>query len=779
MSTCRGVTNTNLKSIYINNNKPTKTLSRSDQVEEITSCGFTTKNGIPSTGACPQKPAKPAQVADIALSTDKQPEEDLSAGSGTRKNLESREKVTETAEEPPTILEATQESHERKWNPTGPSEKTTKQSSFMERVKHVLRFPISPISAPPFNCQLSETAAEENLKLLENNEMSIGKVIKNSPFSPMSLGSEFKAVEILEPLMKRLPSWPTLRDSLKLGASCPIRQLDADTLARDFAEGLKQGNNKSAEDECEWVGQQFKNEVNRGWTLALPLRAAAKFTGGVYAPLGVVLQDTINEFGDIVPKKRLVHNMSKEGKISKCSANSRTIDEELESVSYGFCHRRVIHCIVKLRQENPTQKILLCKADFKSAYRRKHSAWEAIMLSLTSIKFENFDYLLASLRLTFGGTFCVSQWCLTSEAITDLANALLQCPDWDHHNLQSRWSHLVPKPVRLKNCIPLEKSRQMSVNVPCASKGQIDCFIDDLPGVALDTEDNIERLPGSILLAMDLFTRQYSNYPLPRDEMVSITKLTAELGLAETKIILGWHYDTRRLTISLPTDKYVAWSAQLNKLLLKKQTNHNELKTLIGRLDHTSSVMPLARHFMERLRFAKEKTSDRPNMPYTLNRTCLSDIRIMKKILDKAQAGISMNLLTYRSPDAQYKVDACPKGMGGFSKTGRAWRLELPQHLRGRAHINLLEFIASLVSIWIDIAEQNTKPFDCLLAMGDSTTAIGWLQMGENMAVDDFQARTKVARKLASLMIDNDMYLYSQWFAGKTKRKSRLPEQGL
>ena len=63
--------------------------------------------------------------------------------------------------------------------------------------------------------------------------------------------------------------------------------------------------------------------------------------------------------------------------------------------------------------------------------------------------------------------------------------------------------------------------------------------------------------------------------------------------------------------------------------------------------------------------------------------------------------------------------------------------------------------------------------------MGDSTTAIGWLQMGENMAVDDFQARTKVARKLASLMIDNDMYLYSQWFAGKTKRKSRLPEQGL
>ena len=33
----------------------------------------------------------------------------------------------------------------------------------------------------------------------------------------------------------------------------------------------------------------------RHFTVVLPLRAASKFTGGVYAPLGVVEQDTINE----------------------------------------------------------------------------------------------------------------------------------------------------------------------------------------------------------------------------------------------------------------------------------------------------------------------------------------------------------------------------------------------------------------------------------------------------------------------------------------------------
>ena len=50
--------------------------------------------------------------------------------------------------------------------------------------------------------------------------------------------------------------------------------------------------------------------------------------------------------------------------------------------------------------------------------------------------------------------------------------------------------------------------------------------------------------------------------------------------------------------------------------------------------------------------------------------------------------------------------------------------------------------------------------------MGDSTTAIGLLHktriMGKDMKVDDFQARTKIARK-----IDNDVCLNSQWFARK------------
>jgi hypothetical protein len=646
-----------------------------------------------------------------------------------------------------------------------------KRPSFIERVKKFLSFPASPIHLPPFKCKLTKEAAMQNFQLLKAYNGDLGKIIDNAPFPPMSIGSEFKPPDVLEPLLADHPSWPQLKESLLHGASCPIREMDKDTMQKDFDIALKRGNSKSAMEESEWIAEQFQEEVEKGWTLALPMNASGLFNKGVYAPLGVVHQDSIDEQGKIVPKKRLVHNMSKEGAVSHCSANSRTKEEELETVKYGFCHRRLVHYIVSLRASHPEERIMMCKGDFKSAYRRKYSAWDAVMLSLTAIVHLGFQFLLASLRLTFGGTFCVSQWCLTSETITDLANALLRCDEWDHNKVISRWQHMVPDPIRLPLDIPIAAAKEMFVTVPLEIWGNIDCFIDDLPGVGLDTPAHVIRLPGAILLAIELFTRQYVNFPLPRDEMISITKLIAELGMSEQKIILGWLYDSRRLLISLPREKYLAWSNQVKDLLRRKRSNHNELKTLVGRLDHAAGVLPLARHFMERIRFATKCTADRPNMPYTLNKTIQADLELMLAVLARAHEGINMNLLTYRLPNAQSKVDACPRGLGGYSKAGRAWRFIIPHHLLGRAHINLLEFLAILVSVWLDIIEGSVKPLDCLLVMGDSTTAVGWLHktriIHKDMKVEDFQARTKVARKLATLVIENNLCLYSQWFPGK------------
>ena len=158
-------------------------------------------------------------------------------------------------------------------NPSGnmPSTDKGKRLSFMECVKKVLQFPASPISLPPFQCKLTADAAEQNLKLLSQHDGSIGKVIEQAAFSPMSIGSEFKPPDVLEPILANHPSWPQLKDSLLHGASCPIREMDDDTMQRDFDIALQRGNCKSATEEGEWIAEQFHE---KGWTLALPLHAS-------------------------------------------------------------------------------------------------------------------------------------------------------------------------------------------------------------------------------------------------------------------------------------------------------------------------------------------------------------------------------------------------------------------------------------------------------------------------------------------------------------------------
>ena len=130
-----------------------------------------------------------------------------------------------------------------------------------------------------------------------------------------------------------------------------------------------------------------------------------------------------------------------------------------------------------------------------------------------------------------------------------------------------------------------------------------------------------------------------------------------------------------------------------------------------------------------------------------------------------------MNILTYRKPTHVYRSDACEHGLGGFSYKGRAWRWKIPTHLLGRAHINLLEFMGSIICIWLDSIEGTIEPESCLLAMGDSTTSTGWLKKSNFIERDeedtDTTAKLLAARHLAHIVQRVKSCLYSQWFPGE------------
>jgi hypothetical protein len=64
--------------------------------------------------------------------------------------------------------------------------------------------------------------------------------------------------------------------------------------------------------------------------------------------------------------------------------------------------------------------------------------------------------------------------------------------------------------------------------------------------------------------------------------MAAKKKLTAEAGLTEVKMILGWRWDLCRLIISLPFNKHNAWSASILTMIVEGEATTTMLKTTIG-----------------------------------------------------------------------------------------------------------------------------------------------------------------------------------------------------
>ncbi len=100
----------------------------------------------------------------------------------------------------------------------------------------------------------------------------------------------------------------------------------------------------------------------------------------------------------------------------------------------------------------------------------------------------------------------------------------------------------------------------------------------------------------------------------------------------------------------------------------------------------------------------------------------------------------------------------CPFGLGGYSHKDFAWRFGIPEDLQFRATSNLLEFMASIITPWVDIIAQRLKKRYCILSMTDSTTLAGWIMKTKfrEIGEDPLEARVqlKVARHHTSLTLD-------------------------
>ena len=265
---------------------------------------------------------------------------------------------------------------------------------------------------PEFSFKWTNLAAKKNYEILQLYDMDIAAALAAQTFSALTVGSEFRPVHILEPLLHLHPLWHRVKTWLTSGVQYPLQPICDDDRRADLDANANRGNHKSALAHEDRITTMLKDEVARGWQLILPKEALPTIPNGVLAPLGIVEQDTINEYGEIVPKWRLTHDMSFNviPQTSR-SVNNRVIPEELTPCRYGTALLRHIHYIVHLRLRHPTTRLLQTKCDCKAAYKRLHFDPRMIVQSIVGIG----NFILLALRMTFGGAPNPSQWSDVSE----------------------------------------------------------------------------------------------------------------------------------------------------------------------------------------------------------------------------------------------------------------------------------------------------------------------------------------------------------------------------
>ena len=134
--------------------------------------------------------------------------------------------------------------------------------------------------------------------------------------------------------------------------------------------------------------------------------------------------------------------------------------------------------------------------------------------------------------------------------------------------------------------VPFGIGKELIVDINMNPRGIHNIYIDNMITITVDIPgtDNLERCAAAGLLAIHATARpKHPEEPIPQEETEARNKLAAKAGLKEEKIILGWHFDFCHLIISLPSNKFIAWTDSINNILARGTTTAKVPETTIGR----------------------------------------------------------------------------------------------------------------------------------------------------------------------------------------------------
>ncbi|NER25730.1 MAG: hypothetical protein F6J96_34575 [Symploca sp. SIO1C2] len=644
---------------------------------------------------------------------------------------------------------------------------------WLDEVAEIASTEVAVPNPPSLSFELGEQAEKHNQQQLADSGGSVGILLRKNRGTTMDHGSEFRPLSQLRKVIGKHPAFKFLCEVFRHGLPFRVkRELSPEECKIERESNLNRGNHRSAVENIDKVKELLAKEVKHGFSFVIPREAVDSIPRALVQPCGIVSQFSINSDGSRKKKLRLTHDMSFCLALKDGSINERIDMERYPEMVYGWCLIRVIHFVVELRAAHPRKKIFIMKFDYSDAYRRISHQGKAASQSILVV--DGTAYV--SLRMAFGGSANPPAFCAFSETLTDLANDLSSsdydpveapCPTVEEHHCEPR-----PYPIEEE---AFREAIKPAFEVPLNSTSKKDCFIDDVISVALELEKSLHRQCHVVPMAVHLLSRPHATdekEPIPRRELLAPEKLSAEGRPSEVAIILGWGMDTRKLILFLPDDKYRAWKADLEDTIQRGGDTVHGLESLIGRLNHASYLIPLSRHFLNELRRRVDPSKRRSREKIRLSRSEIEDLKLWIDFLQVARSGISLNLLTVRNPSALAWSDSCPYGLGGYTLRGWAWRIRIPKTspIYGlNSANNVLEFLGMAVSILLMIEETKGEPHPCLMALGDNTSAIGWIFKTGRLRKGSiyYQAAKEIARHITREAMKAGVQICAQHLKGE------------
>jgi len=160
-----------------------------------------------------------------------------------------------------------------------------------------------------------------------------------------------------------------------------------------------------------------KDKLSRGFVLPIPINKVNELPSTEVCPIHMVIQNTIDEKGQINMKYCPCHNLSYSAKhLTNLSINERYLEEEMHTIQYAFALWQILHFTTALWILHPSTLILFQKFDTDGAFKRLlfniSSAFKTIFT------FGNLAFVF--LRSIFGGKSSCVNFSLITEPIADV-----------------------------------------------------------------------------------------------------------------------------------------------------------------------------------------------------------------------------------------------------------------------------------------------------------------------------------------------------------------------